>query len=88
MTACRWGGEEFLLIGPVHGYMDRRIQELEKLRESVQNEDFCYEDLHLRVTITIGAALCLSDEKIHKSITLADAKLYEGKHNGKNKVCF
>ncbi|MCQ2532560.1 MAG: GGDEF domain-containing protein [Saccharofermentans sp.] len=84
-TVARWGGEEFLVYCD-NGVDD--IQVLEKLRKAVENHKFTFEGKDIAVTITIGATIYDGKFTVDKWIQDADAKLYQGKNNGKNKVVF
>jgi len=78
---CRWGGEEFLLVG-----QNDTLNWLEDFRRQVEEYDFVYEDKLIHLTITIGAAAGRPDESVEDWVNRADMKLYEGKTTGKNKV--
>ena len=84
VTACRWGGEEFLLAGK-HSSADP-TQVLEKLRSLVESYPFQYEGTPLHLTVTIGAAWFIPTCSIDEWIDEANKKLYDGKKNGKNCV--
>ena len=86
MTVCRWGGEEFLLIGKIENPHPYRIAQLNLLRENVMEHLFEFEENVLQITITIGTADYTEGATIHAWIGEADEKLYEGKNSGKNKV--
>lgn len=83
---CRWGGEEFLIVGRVGGDMYEQIALLERLRLKVAEHEFSYEGQMLHVTITIGVARYEEGMSMEEWINLADQKLYKGKCNGKNQV--
>ena len=80
---CRWGGEEFLILGKDKS---SAVSEMEKLRESIKEKDYEFEGEHIKVTLTIGVSERTESENIDKWIQRADDKLYEGKHSGKDKV--
>ena len=83
---CRWGGEEFLMVGRVEGDMHPQIAKLERIRLKVMEHPFQFEGQKLRVTLTIGVARCGEDMSVSEWINQADQKLYQGKCSGKNKV--
>jgi len=83
---CRWGGEEFLLVGKTHGDMMATYDLLDRLRKSIEEHGFWYEDQRLRITITIGVAPFETGQTFGEWVNAADKKLYEGKCTGKNKV--
>ena len=76
----RWGGEEFLVLtlsGP---------DLIEKLRVAVENTAIEFEDQKINVTVTAGVSSKENGVSLDKWIIAADEKLYNGKHNGKNRV--
>ena len=85
-TLCRWGGEEFLLVGKTGKDVAETSELLDRLRKSVEEHGFWYEDKRLSLTITIGMALYEDGCTFGEWVNAADRKLYEGKCSGKNKV--
>lgn len=79
---CRWGGEEFLLVGNP----DDAFEWLDSLRCKIEAHRFVYAGQALHLTITIGAAASSADDSVESWVNRADMKLYEGKSSGKNKV--
>lgn len=76
----RWGGEEFLVVlGSYSGNKQESTERLETLRKRISDNTMIYCGNKIKVTVTIGLTL---DEIIKE----ADAKLYEGKENGRNQV--
>lgn len=86
VDVCRWGGEEFLIVGKTDEDMTVVLGQLEKLRAAVEQHVFHYEGLRLHLTITIGVALYKRGESVEEWINDVDEKLYTGKANGKNQV--
>ena len=85
---CRWGGEEFLLVGQMGecGSLEGMRSDFERMRTSVCNHVFWYEGQRLNLSITIGAAPYRAGQSLSEWINAADEKLYAGKANGKNQV--
>ncbi len=85
-TACRFGGEEMLILVDGDMSVSRPIAEriCEEMRKTVINTDG--EDIN--VTITIGIAEYKKGSTIREVIESADERLYHGKRNGKNRVVF
>jgi diguanylate cyclase (GGDEF)-like protein len=81
---ARWGGEEFLFLLPETTAKEAGLV-LDRLRQTVANEIFHYQDLKLHVNITLG--VCQKDQRaLHECLKIADDGLYAGKHRGKNRV--
>lgn len=86
IEVCRWGGEEFLLVG--RKISNGPIALLQQIRQTVHDYDFEYAGKHIHMTMTIGMAWKKPDMTLDQWISTADEKLYEGKTTGKNKVCY
>jgi len=82
---ARWGGEEFILLLPETS-ADGAQRITEKLREKINNTQFQFENQKFSVAMTFGVATYRSDESLTECIARADAALYEGKAEGRNKV--
>lgn len=90
MIPCRWGGEEFILVGRM---AERRAEGpgsagfvMEKVRRAVEKYDFRYEGREIKVTVTIGLAKYAEGQGVDEWINAADQKLYQGKQSGKNRL--
>lgn len=86
--ACRWGGEELLiLLSDVDE--DSLLARAEALRATVATTTITHEGTRLApVTMSIGAALFPGHgDQFIDVLRLADAALYDAKHNGRNQVC-
>lgn len=85
----RYGGEEFLLVLPETG-LDEALQICERLRRSIAEEipgDAFQKDKDLpQITMSLGVASLADDTTHERLIARADAKLYEAKYGGRNKV--
>ena len=86
LIACRWGGEEFVMVGAMPGGKEAESAVLETVRKTVAEREFVYDSNRIRLTITIGAAPYLENQSIDEWISVADEKLYIGKHSGKNQL--
>jgi diguanylate cyclase (GGDEF)-like protein len=86
--AGRYGGEEFLVIlAETSG--EKAQQTGERIRQVVERHAFTYDDLTLQITISIGVARILKEEKNENSlISRADQALYKAKKNGRNRVVY
>ncbi len=82
----RWGGEEFVVISKKCDTDEETYNKIERIRETVERNEFYYYSKKLKVTITIGVAQYETNFTLEQWISEADKKLYYGKHNGKNQV--
>ena len=83
---CRWGGEEFLLVGHVEGSADELHARLERVRLAIAGRTMWYGEQKLSITITSGGAFYEEGDSISEWVNKADEKLYKGKTDGKNRV--
>ena len=84
---CRWGGEEFMIVGTDHNHGVGMDALLENIRSTVAAKEFIYNDsINLHLTVTMGAARYRSSDSMDMWVNLADTRLYNGKQTGKNKV--
>jgi two-component system cell cycle response regulator len=86
--ACRYGGEEFVIVMPE---TDLHVAGMvaERLRRSIAGEPFSIEKgaKRLDVTISIGiATLEVKGEAISDVLKRADQALYRAKNDGRNRV--
>jgi diguanylate cyclase (GGDEF)-like protein len=85
-VACRYGGEEFLLILP-----DATVGSVQKRAEglllNVRSLQIPYQETTLQITISIGVA-ALPDHgfDIHRLVSAADTAMYQAKQCGRNQV--
>lgn len=82
--ACRWGGEEFLLL--IHANQEDAWAVGERVRSEIEKSTVTDGTTTLSVTMTFGVTDFIPGCDIEKLIAIADAKLYKGKTNGKNQV--
>lgn len=85
--AARYGGEEFCVLLP-DTTIEGGKQIAERIRLNVENAVTEYEDLKLKVTISLGVA-CFDPERDHSAksvIDRADKALYQSKQSGRNTV--
>jgi diguanylate cyclase (GGDEF)-like protein len=80
--AARWGGEELLAILPRTDLRGARLF-AERVRSSVAALD----DLPCRVTVSAGMAEWTRGQDVAAVLARADARLYEAKRGGRNRVC-
>lgn len=86
--AARIGGEEFAVILPEVGLEGAKIV-ADKLLRLVAQTKFDFEGELINVTISIGVAEWTATSTDTEDIMKrADAKLYEAKNSGRNRVCY
>ena len=88
ITVCRWGGEEFLIIGRLMEASRPPFEKIDAIRKQVEEYELIFEVENKRVplTVTIGAAVYSKEATIEDWVSIADKRLYVGKYNGKNRV--
>ncbi len=94
-TVCRWGGEEFLIVGKESGTGAGQgagsactggVETMKLLCKRIRDRHFLYNNKVLHITVTIGMASYHAGMNMREWIESADNRLYEGKRSGKNKV--
>jgi diguanylate cyclase (GGDEF)-like protein len=85
--ACRYGGDEFLLLLP-EAPLEITRQRAEKLREGIQHIQVRHQGKLLEaVTLSLGvAAFPEHGQEIEEVVRAADAALYHAKQAGRNQV--
>jgi len=85
---ARYGGEEFVIILPITGrHGARRVAET--IRAQVEQFKFDGVEQSGPITLTLGIAVFPEDASTAEElIQRADAALYRGKNEGKNRVCW
>ena len=84
-VVARWGGEEFLIMLP-ETELEGGVQAIEKLRETLANTVYQYEDSTFSVTMTFGVTAYDGSCDVEACIKHADEVLYAGKRGGRNRV--
>jgi diguanylate cyclase (GGDEF)-like protein len=83
---ARYGGEEFALVVPEDGLEKARIF-AEKIRRTIEEKHFSFENQDIPVTLSIGVADMTQDMTDPLPfIKVADANLYKAKKAGRNRV--
>lgn len=89
--ASRYGGEEFTVMLN-DADKDIAISVAERIRKNIENADFVYNDIHMKVTISGGVSVFSVDKNPVLSATTlvnqADQALYVSKANGRNRISF
>lgn len=85
--ACRWGGEEFLVIIPNIG--QEGMQKIgNKILALVSSASIVENGERLHATLSLGATLAQPQDTLEDMLRRADALMYESKKNGRNRVTF
>jgi diguanylate cyclase (GGDEF)-like protein len=82
-VVIRSGGEEFLVVMPA---TDARAAATccERIREVIHSEDWEHVAPGLEVTVSVGLACAHAPDDLEALVRLADQRLYEAKHRGRN----
>ncbi len=84
--ACRYGGEEFLLILP-DASLESVKQRAEEIRVKVKELRIAYQSEELSITISVGVAILPNHgSNVDDALKAADAALYKAKAEGRNRV--
>lgn len=89
-TFARFGGEEFALLLRETD-QEKAIILAERLRYTVENIHFNYQNNRLKSTISLGIATYTPSGNINNPqqlISIADQYLYQAKNTGRNRVCY
>lgn len=86
---ARYGGEEFVAL--VSEPTEKGLEKLaERIRARIESETVNFQDLQLKVTISVGAAIALprrNEKDIgQRLLQTADEAMYDSKQNGRNRV--
>lgn len=79
--ACRFGGEEFIVVLPVTGVAGAALV-AERLRQRIAR----LADMPATVTVSVGLAALRLDESLSSLVNRADQALYQAKADGRNQV--
>lgn len=83
-TISRWGGDEFVLLLP-NVSLKNAVMLLERLKTNVQKMEF---GVGVRVTCSYGVVEMGEESSFHSLLREADALMYAGKRDGKDKISF
>jgi two-component system, cell cycle response regulator len=82
----RYGGEEFLFVGPGCG-VDGAAELAERLRRCIESAPIQTADVAISATMSLGFSVAPTDAKLAVDLLhAADAALYSAKNNGRNRV--
>ena len=84
-VACRYGGEEFLLLAPATA-LEGAVALAEKVRLAASSRLFGDGERVFELTLSVGASQLLPGESGNDMIARADEALYQAKQAGRNRV--
>lgn len=84
-VVARWGGEEFLLLLP-NTNESEAIEQAEKLRRLLDNDQFRVDRYPHRVTASFGVSEYHAGQSLEVLFKQADLALYQAKAQGRNRV--
>jgi diguanylate cyclase (GGDEF)-like protein/PAS domain S-box-containing protein len=86
-SAYRYGGEEFTILLPMTTRDDGAVT-AERIRTEFKKENFSpVPDEQVHVTVSIGLAQYKPQEDMKAFVHRVDQLMYQGKKNGKDRVC-
>lgn len=86
-VACRYGGEEFLILLP-NMPLDAALQRAEAWRVAVEGLSVMLGNFQITFTISLGVAAYPEHGKTPDDLTrCADQALYRAKNEGRNRIC-
>lgn len=87
--AFRWGGEEFVSLLPGMD-LEQAGTLAEQMRRQIEDAVCEYEDVNgikeIKITMSFGVSEWLWGKSSDENVEMADAKLYQAKQTGRNKV--
>jgi two-component system cell cycle response regulator len=85
-TACRYGGEEFVLLMPGTD-LDNAFAVAERIRRAMSEEYFQVEgERSISVTLSMGISGLKPGDGVDSLMERADRGLYEAKRKGRNRT--
>ncbi len=91
-VASRYGGEEFTVLLSKNAGKQEAMLVAERIRSTIDEHDFVYNDQHLHVTISGGASVFdVEKNKVelpNEFVNQADQALYISKNSGRNRVTY
>lgn len=82
---ARWGGEEFMIAFDKTD-IDMSRAYLEQMLDKIRAMEILYGDLIIKITMSFGVISGSEDSDVGALLRKADARLYYGKLNGRNRV--
>ncbi len=84
-TFSRWGGEEF--VGVITNVNEAELLLIaDRFRRLIEQSSFTIDSDAIRVTISMGATVAISDDTVDTILKRADKLMYKSKSQGANRV--
>lgn len=84
--ACRYGGEEFLLILPDTA-LNTATQRAEEMRKGIKKLAIVHQKTPLHITVSIGVATLSEHESdILHTVSMSDKAMYQAKASGRDQI--
>ncbi|MDE6761011.1 MAG: sensor domain-containing diguanylate cyclase [Lachnospiraceae bacterium] len=83
----RWGGEEFVLLF-TDCDEEMAARRAEQVRKRIEDSICDFEGQQIKVTMSFGVKELVSGQSLDETIEYADARLYQAKTSGRNRVVF
>ena len=84
---CRYGGEEFAAILPIKRPHES-TQTAERIRKNIESLSLTYDNVGLKITVSIGIAEAMKGDDQELIVKRADTALYDAKNKGRNRSTF
>jgi diguanylate cyclase (GGDEF)-like protein len=81
----RWGGEEFLILLQDTELSDA-VDQAERLRAALSERRFPVEGTPVGITASFGLGAFTGDQSLQALLKQIDARLYQAKNQGRNRV--
>lgn len=85
MLVARFGGEEFVILLADMPNETAQVQ-CEEIRREIESLKIRHNDIFIKVTVSLGAAVIQHDEGMDNNLNAADQMLYMAKAEGRNRV--
>jgi len=83
---ARLGGEEFAIVAP-NMELDVLSRFAERIRKAIASQPIATGNVRLTVTASVGIAIWDRRESMEDLYRRADARLYQAKRQGRNRIC-
>ncbi len=85
-VACRYGGEEFLIVMP-GACLDNAMQVVTRLQEKLRSTSLKRKNTEIKVNFSAGITELTEKDSLDSLIARADSLLYDAKDSGRDQIC-